>query len=131
MAESLRLLLPSGLVVVFPSVLLLPVCSACQVSVTVRLACLGRTSATRDTGHHSRFVPQFSLPACPTRGVGIDGGFLLEQAIELSHDPRLGGARVARRSEGARQDGRMDEPHCTVVDDVMRQNGSSLSLVTW
>ena len=42
-------------------------------------------------------------------------GFLLEQTIELSHDPRLGGARVARRSDGARQDGRMDEPHCAVV----------------
>ena len=105
----------SGLAAVFPSAFLLPVCSACQVSVTVRLACLSRTSATRDTGHHSRFVSQFLLPACPTRGVGIDGGFLLEQAIELSHDPRLRGARIARRSHGARQDGRMDEPHCAVV----------------
>src|SRR5687768_8563797 len=42
----------------------LPVCTAYQVSVTVRLACLSMASSTRDAGHHSRFVSLFCrLPA--------------------------------------------------------------------
>jgi hypothetical protein len=62
------------------SVLLLPVvCFACQVSVAVRLSCLSRTSATRDSGHHSRFV---SLFCClPARHVALASMVILWDAV--------------------------------------------------
>ena len=46
----------SVLVAASAAVLHMLVCVACPVSVAVRLACLGMTRATRDAGHHSRFV---------------------------------------------------------------------------
>lgn len=52
----------------------LPVHSACQVSVTVRLVCLSRASATRDAGHHSRCVQYSCLRlAAAAPALGCDG----------------------------------------------------------
>ena len=58
---------PIGLAPCFVEVFALLVCAASLVSVTVRLASLSRTSTTRHTGHHSRFVQGFLLPASAAR----------------------------------------------------------------
>ena len=42
------------------------------VSVSVRPERLSAAGTTRDTGHHSRFVPSF-LVAAAARGIGVDG----------------------------------------------------------
>jgi hypothetical protein len=61
------------------------VCVASQVSVTVRLASLSRTSTTRDPGHHARFVQLFCfLPA-------LHGAFMRHRRLRLSARLRIEG----------------------------------------
>lgn len=98
--------------------MLLLVCAACPVSVSVRLACLGRTRSTRDPGHHSRFVQCFLLLlAAAAPALGFDGGSCGNSTHRVEPIPKArGGARVARevkrRPLGNAQG---DEPHCAVV----------------
>jgi hypothetical protein len=51
---------------------LLLVCEACPVSVSVRPARLSVSGVSRDSGHHSRFMPFALLLATAARGIGID-----------------------------------------------------------
>ena len=59
-------------------VLVLLVCAACPVSVSVRPGRFCVTGSTRDSGHHSRFVQSFLLLATAAPVLGVDGAFLLE-----------------------------------------------------
>ena len=52
---------------------LLLVCEACPVSVSVRPARLSVSRTTRDSGHHSRFMPFALLLATAARGIGVNG----------------------------------------------------------
>ncbi len=97
--------------------LLLLVCAACPVSVSVRLACSAERDlrGTRDTTPglcsasfccSPRLHPLLASMAVP---VGT-------RPIELSQYPRLGGARVAREvKRRPLKNGQRDEPHCAVV----------------
>jgi hypothetical protein len=67
-----------------------------HVSVSVRPGRLGVSGSTRDAGHHSRFVQCFLLLAAAAPALGFDGVPVGSRPIELSHYPRLRGARVAR-----------------------------------
>ena len=93
------------------------VCAACPVSVSVRLACVGRTRSTRDPGHHSRFMQCFLC--CSPRLHPLLASMALPvgtRPIELSQYPRLGGARVAREDKRRPLgNGQRDEPHCAAV----------------
>lgn len=92
------------------------VCPACQLSVSVRLAC----SAERDLQGTRDTTPALcSVCCCSPRlhpswrrwcfPVG-------SRSIELSHYPRLGGARATRdMKRRPLRNGQWDEPHCSVV----------------
>jgi hypothetical protein len=78
---------------VVESLFLLPVCTASQVSVTVRLASLSRTSTTRDPGHHSRFVQLFCFcQRCTALLCGIDACAFRHAYASKAHDPGPAGA---------------------------------------
>jgi len=70
------------------------VCAACQVSVAVRPERLSVSGATRDSGHHSRFVPLALLLAAAARGIGVDGAVLLE--VGPSSEPLTQGSEGRR-----------------------------------
>jgi len=84
--------------------LLLLVCAACPVSVSVRLACVRRTRSTRDPGHHSRFVQYFFLLlAAAAPALGFDGGSCGNSIHRVEPLPKARGVRGLRaRSNDAR-----------------------------
>jgi hypothetical protein len=93
------------------------VCAACPVSVSVRLAC----SAERDLRGTRDTTPGLCSASfcCSPRLHPLLASMVFPvgtRSIELSQNPRLGGARVARevkrRLLGNRQG---DKPHCAVV----------------
>ena len=88
------------------------VCAAIQVSVTVRLPCLGMRALHGTSGHHARFVSLFCcLPA--RHGIGGDGFSWWRVSPSLSHYPD---SRVAPEWRATRRSLRRaaDEPRCTV-----------------
>jgi hypothetical protein len=70
------------------------VCEACPVSVAARPERLSVSGATRDSGHHSRFVPFALLLAAAARGIGVDGAVLLE--VGPSSEPLTQGSEGRR-----------------------------------
>ena len=78
-----------------PTAMLL-VCEACPVSVSVRPARLGVSGTTRDSGHHSRFVPFALLLATAARGLGVDEAFLLGAIHRVEPLPEARGERGLR-----------------------------------
>ncbi len=73
-----------------------------QVSVSVRPERLSAAGTTRDTGHHSRFVPR---SCCwPPRHAALASMALAaaSRSIGLSHSPRLGGAPGGAMADMAR-----------------------------
>jgi hypothetical protein len=96
--------------------LMLLVCNACPVSVSVRLAC----SAERDLRGTRDTTPALcSVCCCLPRLHPLLASMALpvgSRSVELSHHPRLGGARVARGiKRRSLRNGQRDEPHCAVV----------------
>ena len=73
---------------------MLMVCAACPVSVSVRPERLSVSGSTRDSGHHSRFVPFALLLAAAARGIGVDGAVLLE--VGPSNEPLTQGPEGRR-----------------------------------
>jgi len=83
--------------------LLLLVCAARPVSVSVRLACVGRTRSTRDPGHHSRFVQCFFLLlAAAAPALGFDGGSCGNSIHRVEPIPKARGCTGCARSNDAR-----------------------------
>jgi hypothetical protein len=73
---------------------MLLVCAACPLSVAARPERLSVSGATRDSGHHSRFVPFALLLAAAARGMGVDGAVLLE--VGPSSEPLTQGSEGRR-----------------------------------
>ena len=97
--------------------LLLLVCAACPVSVSVRLACVGRTRSTRDPGHHSRFVQCFLLLlAAAAPALGFDGASCGNSTHRVEPIPNARGCAGCARGQTTPVGERAgDEPRCAVV----------------
>ena len=93
-------------------------CAACLVSVAARPERLSVSGATRDSGHHSRFVPFALLLAAAARGIGVDGAVLLE--VGPSSEPLTQGSEgafSARHCTEPAGSGHEDGPRCAVHDE--------------
>ena len=95
------------------------VCAACPVSVSVRLACVGRTRSTRDPGHHSRFVQCFLLLlAAAAPALGFDGVSCGNLTHRVEPIPKARGCAGCARGQTApveeRAEGRTALRGCTV-----------------
>ena len=98
--------------------LLLLVCPACPVSVSVRPGRLSASGTTRDTGHHSRFVPFALLLAAAARGIGVDGASCgkpvrRDEPLTQDSEGHLFGASCTEPA-GSRHEGGL---HCASEDD--------------
>ena len=95
------------------------VCAACPVSVSVRLACVGRTRSTRDPGHHSRFVQCFLLLlAAAAPALGFDGVSCGNLTHRVEPIPKARGCAGCARGQTTpveeRAEGRTALRGCTV-----------------